>query len=190
MLLVLDNFEQVLSAAPLVAELLACSDELKILVTSRARLRLSAEHEFTVPPLALAPAGARASSCELMQYAAIRLFVDRARAVKPAFALTDENALSVAEVCARLDGLPLAIELAAARVKLLRPQTHARYFLALAEEAEPQLLETKSAQWLDRLEVEHRQPACRASMVDRARRGNKHCAWRERSSISGSFTVI
>lgn len=122
MLLVLDNFEQLLSAAPLVADLLACSRRLKILVTSRARLHLSLEQEFTVPSLALAPGGVQLSAGEVLRYAAIRLFVDRAHAVRPGFAVTDDSALAVAEVCARLDGLPLAIELAAARVRLLQPR--------------------------------------------------------------------
>jgi non-specific serine/threonine protein kinase len=122
MLLVLDNFEQILSAAAFVADLLASCPRLQVLVTSRARLHLSQEHEFIVQPLALAPVDARCSSGDVMEYPAIRLFVDRAQAVKQTFALTDENALTVADVCARLDGLPLAIELAAARVRVLSPQ--------------------------------------------------------------------
>jgi len=118
MLLVLDNFEQILSAAPFVADLVACSPRLQVLVTSRARLHLSHEHEFTVQPLALPPIDATGFS-ELIEYSAIKLFVDRARAVKQTFALTDENARTVADVCVRLDGLPLAIELAAARIRVL-----------------------------------------------------------------------
>jgi predicted ATPase/serine/threonine protein kinase len=122
MLLVLDNFEQVMAAAPIVTELLASSPRLKVLVTSRARLHLSGEHEFILQPLALPLAGALLSASELLGYAAIALFVARARAARSDFALTDENVAIVAEICTRLDGLPLAIELAAARVKLLSPQ--------------------------------------------------------------------
>jgi predicted ATPase/serine/threonine protein kinase len=121
MLLVLDNFEQVMEAAPIVTELLASSPKLKALVTSRALLHLSGEHEFILQPLALPPAGLSLSASELLGYAAIALFVARARAARSDFALTDENAAIVAEICTRLDGLPLAIELAAARVKLLSP---------------------------------------------------------------------
>lgn len=122
MLLVLDNFEQVMAAAPVVTELLASSAKLKVLVTSRALLHLSGEHGFTLQPLGLPPAGAPASASTLSDYPAIAMFVARAGAVKSDFALTDENAGSVAAICARLDGLPLAIELAAVRVKLLSPQ--------------------------------------------------------------------
>jgi non-specific serine/threonine protein kinase len=122
MLLVLDNFEQVIRAASLITELLSTAARLKVLVTSRALMHLRLEHEFTVLPLAL-PSSQRLSHVgELMQYPAIAFFVERAQAVKPSFALTDENARAVTEICTRLDGLPLAIELAAARVKLLSPQ--------------------------------------------------------------------
>jgi predicted ATPase/DNA-binding CsgD family transcriptional regulator len=122
MLLVLDNFEQVLAAAPLVAELLATCLRLKVLATSRAALRLSHEHEFPVPPLAL-PDPKRLPDLEaLSQFEAVTLFIQRARAARPDFAVTDASAPAVAELCARLDGLPLAIELAAARIKLLSPQ--------------------------------------------------------------------
>jgi len=123
MLLVLDNFEQVLAGAPLVKELLSAADGLKVLVTSRAPLRLSAEHEFPVPPLALPETKQLPPAIDLASYAAVALFVGRAAAVRPTFALTEKNARAVAEICIRLDGLPLAIELAAARVKLLPPQT-------------------------------------------------------------------
>ncbi|HVG34946.1 MAG TPA: protein kinase, partial [Pyrinomonadaceae bacterium] len=123
MLLVLDNFEQVLEAAPFVAELLSSSPKLKMIVTSRISLHLSAEHEYMVSPLALPETEQRLPPLtELMNHAAIALFVKRAQAIRPTFALTEENALSVVEVCRRLDGLPLAIELAAARIKLLSPQ--------------------------------------------------------------------
>lgn len=121
-LLVLDNFEQVTAAAPLLSELLAASRQLKILATSRTLLHLSVEREFKVPPLAVPSDAAEVSAQGLMKMEAPRLFAERARAVKPNFTLTDENARSVAEICARLDGLPLAIELAAARIKILSPQ--------------------------------------------------------------------
>src|SRR3990172_7701870 len=122
MLLVLDSFEQVTSAAPLVAELLAECPRLKILVTSRAPLRLRGEREFAVPPLTLPASTRPLSIAELSHYEAITLFVQRALDVKLDFALTAENAPAVAEICQRLDGLPLAIELAAARIKVLPPQ--------------------------------------------------------------------
>ena len=122
MLLVLDNFEHVISAAPLVAGLLAACPKLKILVSSRAPLRLRGEHEFAVPPLALPDLKHLPSAEELTQYPGVALFIQRARAIKLHFAVTDENARAVAEICTRLDGLPLAIELAAARIKLLSPQ--------------------------------------------------------------------
>jgi non-specific serine/threonine protein kinase len=124
MLLVLDNFEQVVDSAPFIAELLFSSPGLKMLVTSRVSLHLSAEHEYMVPPLALPQQTEHRLPPlpELMNHAAIALFVKRAQAIKPAFVLTPENALAVVEVCRRLDGLPLAIELAAARIKLLSPQ--------------------------------------------------------------------
>ena len=119
MLLILDNFEQVLPAGSLVAELLAAAPGLKVLVTSRVLLQRTGEREYIVPPLGAPETGADVSASELTGYGAVMLFVERARAVKPNFELTEENALSVARICARLDGLPLAIELAAARVKLL-----------------------------------------------------------------------
>jgi predicted ATPase/class 3 adenylate cyclase len=122
LLLLLDNFEQVLAAAPLVAELLASCPRLKILVTSRAALRLRGEKEFLVPPLALPDPRHLPSLETLSQYAAVELFIQRALDMRPEFAVTNENAPAVAEICVRLDGLPLAIELAASRIKLLPPQ--------------------------------------------------------------------
>ena len=121
-LLVVDNFEQVVAAAPDIAELISAAEDLKILVTSRALLHLNAEREFAVPPLAVPENPTGISLFELSKYEAVRLFVERARSAKPHFELTAENAGSVADICARLDGLPLAIELAAARVKILSPQ--------------------------------------------------------------------
>ena len=122
LLLVLDNFEQVMSAAPLVAELLAGSPRLRIVVTSRAVLHLSAEQEFGVPPLDLPDRHHLPPLAALSQYEAVALFIERARAVRPDFEVTNENAPAVAEICSRLDGLPLAIELAAARIKVLSPE--------------------------------------------------------------------
>jgi predicted ATPase/predicted Ser/Thr protein kinase len=118
-LLLIDNFEHIIEAAPLLAELLAVAPSLKVLVTSREGLHVYNEHEFPVSPLALPDAKSVISRSELSRFSAISLFVQRAAAVKPDFELTEENAPTVAEICARLDGLPLAIELAAARVKLL-----------------------------------------------------------------------
>jgi predicted ATPase/DNA-binding CsgD family transcriptional regulator len=120
LLLVLDNFEHLAPAAPLIAELLGECPLLGVLATSRAILRLSAEHEYPVPPLAL-PSEQPPESVALASYPAIELFVRRAAAARPDFRLDDCNAAAVAAVCAKLDGLPLAIELAAARVKLLSP---------------------------------------------------------------------
>jgi predicted ATPase len=122
LLLVLDNFEQVVQAASVVARLLGAAPRLKVLVTSRVPLHLSGEQEYEVPPLAL-PDPTRLPDLEtLSQYEAIRLFVDRATAVRPAFRVTDDNGPAVAEITARLDGLPLAIELAARRIKILAPE--------------------------------------------------------------------
>jgi len=146
-LLLLDNFEQVVAAAPLLADLLATCPHVKALVTSRAALRIRGEHEYAVPPLMVPPRPpqpvpqsvirqARGSELprsptwergsegadDLAQYTAVALFVARAQAIKPDFQLTDADAQAIAEICIRLDGLPLAIELAAARVKLLPPR--------------------------------------------------------------------
>ena len=119
LLLLLDNFEQVISAAVQVADLLAACQELKVLVTSRETLHVRAEHEFAVPPLALPDPGHLPDLAALSQYEAVALFLERAQATKPDFQLTPTNARAIAEICARLDGLPLAIGLAAARIKLL-----------------------------------------------------------------------
>jgi len=121
MLLMLDNFEQIVGAAPAVAKLLAAAPELRIVATSRERLRLSAECVYEVPPLAL-PDTTLADVETLLEADAIALFVARAEAVAPGFALTDENAGPVVAICRRLDGLPLALELAAARIPVFSPQ--------------------------------------------------------------------
>lgn len=124
LLLVLDNLEQILEAAPRLAELLAACPNLTILATSRAPLVVSGERAFDVPPLSLPPVENRAAPLahdDLGEAEAVRLFVERARAARADFALTRSNAEAVAEICRRLDGLPLAIELAAARVRAFPP---------------------------------------------------------------------
>lgn len=121
-LLLLDNFEQVLDAAPELAGLLAAAPRLKLLVTSRAPLHLAAEHVVAVPPLVLPPSEARLPAEQLGRYSAVQLFVERARAARSDFALTDASAPVVAAICERLDGLPLAIELAAAHARLFPPE--------------------------------------------------------------------
>jgi predicted ATPase/class 3 adenylate cyclase len=139
LLLVLDNFEQIVVAAPLVSELLAACAGVSVLVTSRIVLRLRGEHEYPVPPLATptvwqpaagsrqweprdAPDSRLPTADSLRQYAAVALFIQRAQEAKPDFIVTNDTAPAVAEICARLDGLPLAIELAAARIKALPPR--------------------------------------------------------------------
>jgi predicted ATPase/DNA-binding CsgD family transcriptional regulator len=121
-LLLLDNFEQVITVAPLLVALLQACPALKMLVTSRARLRVSGEHEFCVQPLALPDLHLLPEHVALLEYAAVALLLQRAQAIKPDFLLTAGNTRDIAEICLRLDGLPLAIELAAARLKLLSPQ--------------------------------------------------------------------
>jgi predicted ATPase/DNA-binding CsgD family transcriptional regulator len=123
LLLLLDNFEQILGAAPLLIELLMDCSQLKLLVTSRVALRVSGEQELPVSPLTVPQLGDEVSLEQLSQYAAVRLFVERAQAVRPSFSLTVDNAGAVTEICRRLDGLPLALELAAARIRLLSPET-------------------------------------------------------------------
>jgi predicted ATPase/class 3 adenylate cyclase len=122
LLLVLDNFEQVLEAATGVSQLLGAASRLKVLVSSRTRLQMRGEKEYTVPPLALPEPGHLPSLEVLSQYEAVRLFIERATDARSDFAVTNDNAPSIAEICYRLDGLPLAIELAAARTKILSPQ--------------------------------------------------------------------
>jgi predicted ATPase len=122
LLLVLDNFEQLIEAAPEVAELLAAGRQVKLLVTTRRPLRLSGEHEFQVPPLALPDLAELPEVAVLSRCDAVALFSARAQAVDAEFTVTSANAPAIAELCVELDGLPLAIELAAGRAKLLSPQ--------------------------------------------------------------------
>jgi predicted ATPase/class 3 adenylate cyclase len=122
LLLVLDNLEQVVSAAPKIAELLAAAPRLKIITSSREKLRLYGEHEYPVPPLGLPDLKKKPTLVVLSQYESVALFLQRAKAANPHFEITEANAPAVAEICVRLEGLPLAIELAAARARLLAPQ--------------------------------------------------------------------
>ena len=119
LLLVLDNFEQVVDAAPLVGGLLGSCPSLKILVTSRVRLRLSGEREIPVAPLTLPEASEGRARAEAVRAEAVQLFIERAQAVQPGFELDTENFPTILEIVRRLDGLPLAIELAAVRIKAL-----------------------------------------------------------------------
>jgi predicted ATPase len=121
LLLLLDNFEHVVEAGPAVEELLKQAPRLKVLVTSRAVLHRYGEHEFSVPPLKLPDPANLPALDALQQYEAVALFIEHATAVNPGFTVTNENAPAVAEITSRLDGLPLAIELAACRLKLLSP---------------------------------------------------------------------
>jgi len=123
LLLVLDNFEHVLGATEVLMEVLIECLDVKMLVTSREPLHIHGESEFPVPSLALPPTDSLPERAAIVRYGAVQLFVDRAQAVKPDFELTDANARDVALICNRLDGLPLAIELAAGRTKLLPPAT-------------------------------------------------------------------
>ena len=125
LLLVLDNLEQVVAAAPLATELLAICPQVMILATSRGALQLRGEHELLVAPLAVPDADVQHTAPlapeALRQYAAVELFLQRAQAVTPAFRITAANAAALAGICHRLEGLPLAIELAAARIRVLTP---------------------------------------------------------------------
>jgi excisionase family DNA binding protein len=122
LLLVLDNFEQVVAGSPAVADLLSACPGLTVLVTSREPLRVGGEHRFPLTPLAIPSQSQRPAATDLADYAGVALFLDRAARVRPGFALTADNAATIATICARLDGLPLAIELAAAWISTLSPQ--------------------------------------------------------------------
>ena len=122
LLLVLDNFEHVVEAAPVAGELLSAAPKVKVMITSRVPLHIRGEKEFAVPPLQLPDTEHLPTLDRLGRYEAVRLFLERAVDVNDNFKLTDDNATAVAQICAQLDGLPLAIELAAARVKFLSPQ--------------------------------------------------------------------
>lgn len=121
LLLLLDGFEHLVDAASTVSRLLATCAHLQVLATSRAVLQLKAEHEYRVPPLGLPDLSNLPGPAALLSYDAVNLFVDRARAARPGFSITDETAGDIAEICQRLDGLPLALELAAARIRVLPP---------------------------------------------------------------------
>jgi class 3 adenylate cyclase len=122
LLLVLDNFEQLMDARGAVAALVKAAPDVRVLVTSREKLNVYGEHEYAVPPLSLPDMKALPPLEKLTQYEAVELFIERARAAKADFDVNNDNAAAVAEICIRVDGLPLAIELAAARVKMLPPQ--------------------------------------------------------------------
>jgi predicted ATPase/DNA-binding CsgD family transcriptional regulator len=122
LLLVLDNFEQLLAAATVVSDILKGTQAVRIIVSSRAPLRVTGEREFPVPPLKLPDAGSIPTPASIAGCESVTLFVERAIAAMPQFAINERNAASVAQIARRLDGLPLAIELAAARVKLLPPE--------------------------------------------------------------------
>ncbi|HET6447423.1 MAG TPA: LuxR C-terminal-related transcriptional regulator, partial [candidate division Zixibacteria bacterium] len=122
LLLLLDNYEHLLDSASLVSDLLTSSHRLTILVTSREALRLSGEYEYLVPPLTVPDISAIGSAADIADYESVALFVQRAETFSTHFTLTDDNAITVANICGRLDGLPLAIELAAARIKLFNPE--------------------------------------------------------------------
>ncbi len=165
-LLVLENFEHLVSAGPTLVGLLAACPDTTMLVTSRISLRVTGEHEYPVPPLDVASLPAGANLATIAANEAVALFVQRARAVRPDFALTEANAPVVAEICRRLDGLPLAIELAAARIKVLSPPallarlTHRLEVLTGGPRDLPERLQTmrRAVAWsYDLLADEHRQ---------------------------------
>lgn len=142
LLLLLDNFDQVPTAAPLLAELLSACPQLKFLVSSRAVLHMQGEFEFPIPPLSVPDLLHLPSPEALMQYSAVALFVQRAQAIARDFRMTEENASSIAKICVRLDGLPLALELAVAHTKLLPPDqlvTHLKKPLDMLTRGGPDL---------------------------------------------------
>ncbi|MFW5686094.1 MAG: ATP-binding protein, partial [Spirochaetota bacterium] len=120
-LLVLDNFEQLVGSAGVIGEILEACPGVTAVASSRERLRLYGEHDYPVPPLGLPEQPHRQTAAVIAEYEAVRLFTQRAKMAQPAFTITEQNAQAVADICRRLDGLPLAIELAAARVRMLAP---------------------------------------------------------------------
>ena len=148
-LLVLDNFEQITGAAPQLYQILSNTSHVKVMLTSRVPLHVPGENQFSVLPLALpgepAPDQPNQPDQDLLEFAAIRLFVERARAVQPEFQLTPENSAAVLEICRRLDGLPLAIELAAARARAFSPQVMLKEFERRFDWLAPNLHEEQSA---------------------------------------------
>ncbi len=124
-LLILDNFEQVVDAAPVVSAILQAGRGVSVLATSRTALRIAGEQEYPVPPLAVAESDEAAGIEPLLESEAVRLFIDRAQAVRPDLALDDETVEAIADITRSLDGLPLAIELAAARVRVVAPSRSA-----------------------------------------------------------------
>src|SRR5918912_2246547 len=147
-LLLLDNLEQLVSAAPDIAELVERCPELRIVITSRTPLRIAAEHEHPLAPLALPPTADSPTIESLVAYPAIEFFVDRAKTTRASFELTRQNAEAVAAICRRLDGLPLALELAAARLRILSPESllerldHALEFLTSGPRDRPERQQT------------------------------------------------
>jgi predicted ATPase/transcriptional regulator with XRE-family HTH domain len=182
LLLVLDNCEHLLPAMPLVGELLAASPGLVVLAASRARLRLRGEREMPVAPLAvpLAPGRGRVPPDGLAEVAAVRLFVERAQAVSPGFALTETTAPAVAAICRRVEGLPLALELAAARVKLLPPVT----LLARLEQRLP-LLSGGARDAPDRQQTMHDAIAWSHDLLGEA----EQALFRRLAVFAGGFTL-
>jgi predicted ATPase/DNA-binding CsgD family transcriptional regulator len=172
LLLLLDNFEHVINVAPLLLDLLQSCPNLKLLVTSRAVLHMPGEHIFLVPPLAV-PDLRHSTEHELTTNASLRLFVERARALKPRFQVTASNALLLAKICYRLEGLPLALELAAARITLLSPQqlltrlSHRLDLLSQTGNAVPKRQQTirQTLQWsYELLNEQEQQLLCRLSI--------------------------
>ena len=179
-LLVLDNFEQVLDAASLIADLLTSVPSLRVLVTSRAALRVRGEREYAVGPLALEGASDAAASAVLGLVPAVRLFVERVREVRPEFRLTLENGPIIAEICRRLDGLPLALELAAPWLKVLTPEN------LLGQLAQDALLTT-----VRRRDLPERQQTMNATIAwsYELLGANEQLLFRRLSALSGSFPI-
>jgi predicted ATPase len=198
MLIVMDNFEQVLDAAPLVADLLQRAPGLRVLVTSRVVLRVRGEREWRVEPLRVPPPGSTLAA--LAENPAVRLFVDRVRDVQPGFRLDIGNAAAVAELCRRLDGLPLALELAAAWMRLLTPEQMLNRLSdqlerpgALADLPGRQQTLTGTVQWsYDLLPARAQVMLARLSVFAAARLSSRHaphsCSWCAASRVCTRHT--